>query len=174
MIMLIAMSGSRRLSSSILSLLVALAWSLETRAQAPASTPAVGAAVILSVQGRVDVQKVGSATWEKAQTNQALRAKERLRTGPRSRATLQLSNNSVQRVDELSNLEIGIADGNGQGDYQMELKEGGIYFFNREKPADQKFKTPIASGAILGTEFALRVAPDGSTRVLLEIGRAHV
>lgn len=127
-------------------------------------------AVLVSIQGRVDTQKKGGATWERAQTNRILQAHDRIRTGPRSRVTLQLSNQSVQRLDELTTLELLPAESTNTPP-QLELKEGGIYFFNREKGTQQKFKTPLASGAILGTEFALRVMPDGSTRVALMEGR---
>lgn len=137
-----------------------------------ATTNTVGA-ILVAVQGRVDFQRPGATSWERAQTNQALFIRDKLRTGPRSRATLQLSNLSIQRVDELSTLEIQADDRTSTG-FQMELKQGGIYFFNREKPLEQRFKTPVASGAILGTEFALRVDPDGTTRVSLLEGEVEL
>ena len=131
------------------------------------------AAVIVSVQGRVDIQHSGAGGWDPAQTNQGLHLRDRLRTGPRSRVTFQLSNQSVQRLDELSNLEILPLE-NSAPTAPIELKEGGLYFFNREKAVQQKFKTPLASGAILGTEFAVHVAPDGATTVALYEGRIHL
>lgn len=124
---------------------------------------------VLAIQGRVETQRAGAGAWERAQTNTILMPKDRLRTGPRSRATLQLSNRSVQRLDELSSIEI--QPDAGSNSVQMEIQGGGLYFFNREKPVEQKFKTPVASGAILGTEFAVRVAPNGDTRVSLLEGR---
>ena len=157
---------------------LALAWiagGIVTYAQGPSAGKFE--ALLVSIQGRVDTQKAGSATWERAQTNRTLQVHDRIRTGPRSRVTLQLSNQSVQRLDELTTLELLPAEATNTTP-QLELKEGGIYFFNREKGTQQKFKTPLASGAILGTEFALRVAPDGSTRVALmegriDLGNAH-
>ena len=128
------------------------------------------AAVIVSLQGRVDIQRAGSGSWDRAQSNQGLQIRDRMRTGPRSRVTFQLSNQSVQRLDELSNLEI-LPIENSAPTPPIELKEGGLYFFNREKAVQQNFKTPQASGAILGTEFAVQVAPDGGTTVALYEGR---
>lgn len=137
------------------------------------ATNDVPAAIVLSVQGRVEIQRAGVSTWEKARTNLTLQLKDRLRTGPRSRATLQLPNLSIQRIDELSNIEIQRDDKASAG-YQVELKEGGLYFFNREKPIEQRFRTPVASGAILGTEFVLRVASSGETQLLLLDGSVEL
>src|SRR5439155_13912567 len=46
---------------------------------------------------------------------------------------------------------------------QLNLRSGRTYFLNREKPSAIQFRTPVASGAILGTEFDLAVADDGRT-----------
>jgi tetratricopeptide (TPR) repeat protein len=49
----------------------------------------------------------------------------------------------------------------------FEVKSGGSYFFNRERPGAVEFRTPLASGAIRGTELHLRVAENGRTEVAL-------
>ena len=106
------------------------------------------------------------AQWSPARTNQSLNVADKVRTGLRSRATLRLSDLSVLRMDQLTALEIQAPQSAGKPPV-MDQKGGSIYFFNREKPADVQFRTPVASGAILGTEFHLSVGPDGKTVLTL-------
>jgi ferric-dicitrate binding protein FerR (iron transport regulator) len=47
------------------------------------------------------------------------------------------------------------------------MKSGASYFFNRERPGAVEFRTPLASGAIRGTEFHLTVAENGRTELAL-------
>src|SRR5206468_10181443 len=65
-------------------------------------------------------------------------------------------------VDELTSMEIQPPEKPGAKP-QPDLKSGAAYFFSREKPAEIQFRTPVASGAIRGTEFNLAVADDGRT-----------
>lgn len=137
---------------------------LPALAQTP---PAVNPSVLLTAEGRVEVARAGQAAWNPGQTNQSLQTGDRVRTGPRSRATIRLSNLSVLRVNELTTLEIRPAQNPG-GPTGLDLKSGSTYFFNRERASDVQFRTPLASGAIRGTEFHLSVAAaDGTTIVTL-------
>jgi tetratricopeptide (TPR) repeat protein len=54
------------------------------------------------------------------------------------------------------------------------LKSGATYFFSRERPEEIQFRTPVASGAIRGTEFNLAVADDGRTVVSLIDGEVQL
>ncbi len=89
------------------SLLFALLLAGGLCAQTP---PAKGAekaeSVLLTIEGKVEVSSAGAITWSAARTNQVLSAGDRMRTGPRSRATLRLSDKSVLRVNELTTLKI--------------------------------------------------------------------
>jgi Tfp pilus assembly protein PilF len=122
--------------------------------------------VLIEKQGKVEFSRKGSTDWASAQTNEVLQAGDRLRTGLRARATLRWSENAVVRVDELTSMEIQPPSKPG-AKAEMELKSGATYFFSREKPEDIQFRTPVASGAIRGTEFNLRVAEDGTTELAL-------
>lgn len=124
------------------------------------------ACVLLTKEGKVDVAPAGSRQWTVASTNQLLHTGDRLRTGLRSRATLRWSDLSVLRVDELTSLEIQPPAAAGAKP-QLDLKSGASYFFSREQPASIQFRTPVASGAIRGTEFHLAVAEDGRTVLAL-------
>jgi len=140
------------------------AWAWGQAAVEPATGQ--GQAVVLTVEGRVEVARRGILQWAPAKTNQTLQVGDRLRTGPRSRATVQLSDLSVLRINELTTLEIqppqahGIKPG-------LDLRSGAVYFFNRERPGQIEFRTPLASGAIRGTEFHLAVEADGATVLTL-------
>ena len=149
-------------------------------ASAADKTPAPSApsCVVLAIEGKLDVARKGSAAWTTATTNLTLQAGDRIRTGMRSRATLRWSDLSVVRVNELSTIEIQPPAKEGNKS-ELDLKSGAAYFFSREKPSEIQFRTPVASGAIRGTEFNLKVAEDGQTELALldgavdlEIGRA--
>jgi Tfp pilus assembly protein PilF len=124
---------------------------------------------LLSIEGKVEVARAGTAAWSAGNTNLLLANGDRVRTGVRSRATIQLSDRSVLRVNELTTLEIRPPQAAGASS-GFELKSGASYFFNRERPGAVEFRTPMASGAIRGTEFHLAVAENGRTELALVDG----
>ena len=73
-----------------------------------------------------------------------------VRTGPRSRATLMLSDRSVLRLDQLTTT---IPEPAGEQGALQSLLRGAIYLFHRGKGGTQQFQTPVASGSIRGTDF---------------------
>ncbi len=122
--------------------------------------------LLLAIEGKVEVARKGSAQWAAANKDQALQAGDRLRTGFRSRATLQWAGLSVVRVDQLTSMEIQPPAKAGDKP-QLDLKSGASYFFSRERPGEVQFRTPSASGAIRGTEFNLAVDANGRTELTL-------
>ncbi len=130
-----------------------------------AAQPSSTNCVLLAVQGKVDVLPADATTWITATNNQELTVGTMLRTGPRSRATVRLSDLSVIRVNELTTFEIRAAQ--PVGTTRLDFKQGTAYFFNRTRPMDSRFSTPLVTGAIRGTEFGLDVAADGHTTVTL-------
>ncbi|HEX7652322.1 MAG TPA: FecR domain-containing protein, partial [Verrucomicrobiae bacterium] len=88
-----------------------------------------------------------------------------IRTLAHSRAAVQLSDRSVVRLDELTTLEI--LPPRHQEKKRFGLPQGALYFFNRERPADVEFETPLASGAIRGTEFLLEAGAATGTHLAL-------
>jgi hypothetical protein len=131
-----------------------------------AGTPGVRdtGAVVLTIEGTVEINRGGTEKWLPAKTNLTLAAGDSLRTGPRSRATVRLSDLSVLRVNEKTVLEIRAQHKAGSS---LDLHSGSAYFFNRSKPSSLQFHTPLVSGAIRGTEFNLEAAADGTTTVTL-------
>ena len=137
-----------------------------TQAAETVSNPGQLTCVLLSKEGKVEVARKGTAQFTAAPTNMVLNIGDRLRTGLRSRATLRWSDLSVARVDELTSMELQPPEA-ARTKPQLELKSGATYFFSREKPEEIQFRTPVASGAIRGTEFNLAVEENGRTVVSL-------
>ncbi|HTD85301.1 MAG TPA: FecR domain-containing protein, partial [Candidatus Binatia bacterium] len=137
-----------------------------------ASAACAAPAVLLSFENKVETAAAGSTAWSAAQTNHTLQTGDRLRTLRRSRALLRLSDFSLIRVNELTLLEVRAAS-TGQNGF-LDLQSGSIYFFNRERPSTIEFRTPVASGAIRGTEFHLAVADNGETTLTVFEGEVSL
>ncbi|HLP78430.1 MAG TPA: FecR family protein, partial [Candidatus Paceibacterota bacterium] len=111
---------------------------------------------LIESAGQVEFVSSGGTNWQPAAVGLALKPGDRIRTLERSRAAVQLSDRSVIRLDQRTTLEILPPQRSERK--RFGLPGGAVYFFNREKPADVEFDTPLAAGAIRGTEFLLEVA----------------
>lgn len=154
--------GSVALQTIVICLLTLVACLVARSAETATNTTCV----VLSIEGKLDVAVKGASAWKPATTNQTLQVGDRVRTGLRSRAALRWSDLSVIRVNELTTLEIQPPAKAGNK-AELDLKSGAAYFFSREKPSEIQFRTPVASGAIRGTEFNLTVAENGQTELAL-------
>jgi outer membrane receptor protein involved in Fe transport/Flp pilus assembly protein TadD len=125
-----------------------------------------GTATVLTVEGKVELARKDNAQWTAAGTNDVLHPGDRVRTGLRSRATLRWSEMSVVRVNQLTTMELQ-PPRPGADKPQLDLKTGATYFFSRERPDEIHFQTPVASGAIRGTEFHLKVDENGQSELAL-------
>ncbi len=160
------MSGNRVFKPAIRVILAAILSLAALPAAWAAEAATEQTCVVLSIEGKLDVAVKGQGAWKAAVTNQTLKAGDRVRTGNRSRAALRWSDLSVVRVNELTTLEIQPPAKAGNKP-ELDLKSGAAYFFSREKPSEIQFRTPVASGAIRGTEFNLAVAENGQTELAL-------
>jgi hypothetical protein len=144
-----------------------------SRAEPPPSTEPPRASRLVEFAGTVEITAANTNDWRPARVNHLLHPGDRLRTATDSRATLQLSDRSVIRVGESTLLEIEPPAQPAR--HRFGLKRGALYFFDREKPADVEFDTPLAAGAIRGTEFLLTVAEaDNATRLALFEGAVEL
>ena len=114
------------------------------------------ASILLEAAGQVEFFGGAKTNWQPAVVGTLLHPGDRLRTHAQSRAAVQLSDRSVIRLNERTTLEI--LPPRRAEKKRFGLPSGSLYFFNREKPADVEFDTPLAAGAIRGTEFLLEVA----------------
>jgi cytochrome c-type biogenesis protein CcmH/NrfG len=122
--------------------------------------------LILTIEGTVQVSVPGAAGWSVAHTNQELHIGQSIRTGAQSRATIRLSDLSVIRVNALTTLVLKPSRQASATPF-LDFKIGSAFFFNRTKPMDTQFQTPLIAGAIRGTEFNLDVAQNGETKIAL-------
>ena len=151
-----------RLLLSAWCLCAAASWAQNATNPAPTSTEST----LIVASGTVEIAKAGTTNWAAGVVNQSLQPGDKVRTGKNSRAMVRLANLSMLRVYELTTLEIQPPAHTAQNP-TLDVKNGSVYFFNRDKPQTTEFRTPSASGAIRGTEFNLAVAEDG--RMLLTL-----
>ena len=150
------------LSAALLWLRPALGW-----AQAhPSASPATEQSQILTVENKVWRLPANTANWLPAKPGEVLNLGDKLRTEKNSRATVRLADLSVMRINAVTTFEL-LPPHEQDRKPLLDLKNGSLYFFSREKPLDVRFNTPTAVGAIRGTEFLLAVAEDGETRLAL-------
>ena len=142
-------------------------------AQEPPVEEGDGQISIVSLTGTVEIAKPDSVDWVVAKQDDLLEAGWRVRTGRRSKVTIRMSDLSILRVGQLSTLEIQPPKGDRRK-RALDLKAGAAYFFNREGPSKVDFRTPIASGAIRGTEFMLEVDDQGRTVVTMFEGEVDL
>src|SRR5437016_4777287 len=107
-------------ATGLVSVLVLIA-----KAQAAEVSPA--AAVVLSTEGTVECLIAGAKSWTIATVGQPLHVGDQLRTGPRSRALVRLSNLSVLPVGELTTYEIQ-PPRSASAKPVLNLKAGSVYF----------------------------------------------
>jgi len=137
---------------------------------AAATTPP---AILIAMEGRVEYMRASVKQWAVANAGLKLFPGDRLRTGARSRATVQLANRMRQRLISSSTLFIEKPKAAGQRATPT-LQKGSMYFHSRQRPRDQRFRTPLVSGAIRGTEFYLTVADNGETKLTLLDGEVDL
>ena len=164
----------------LLIFLVVLAVSAPAQVSSSNFPPRTLLSYLIEAAGKVEYTTPANANWQAAAVGLALAPGSRVRTLPESRAAVQLSDRSVIRLNERTTLEI--LPPRGAEKKRFSLPRGSLYFFNREKPADVEFDTPLAAGAIRGTEFVLEVAEDQSAlrlglidgRVALQTGQDQI
>jgi tetratricopeptide (TPR) repeat protein len=139
---------------------------------APVNTNGASA-IVVSVEGTVEILRLGAREWTVASVGSSMGVGDQLRTGQRSRATLRLSNLSVLRVGELMSYEIEPSP-TAAGKPTLNLKSGSAYFFSRDRPQEVQIRTPTVTGAIRGTEFNVLVGPDGRTTVTMIDGEVEL
>ena len=123
---------------------------------APSATVGAGdLSRVIEAAGMVEFIAGSGTNWSVATNGLALKPGDKVRTRVASRAAVQLSDRSVIRLSERTTLQI--LPPRHSEKKRFGLPGGSIFFFNREKPADIEFDTPLAAGAIRGTEFLLEV-----------------
>ncbi|MFO1500443.1 MAG: FecR domain-containing protein [Verrucomicrobiota bacterium] len=150
----------------LLGVLVRMALPQTVQSQGAEADERVSAsAVVVTMEGILEWRRLlpeGTTVWESARTNQTLYRGDRLRTGPRSRALIRLSNGFTISVGPNSEA-IPVSGPNHTGG--PFLFRGLFYFFHRGQPGDTEVRTRTVAASIRGTEFHFKVSADGTSDV---------
>ncbi|MDX2109692.1 MAG: FecR domain-containing protein [Verrucomicrobiota bacterium] len=141
---------------------------------AGADVPVVQASCVLtSCEGLVELMR-GQGSWMTAAAESTLSFGDRIRTGEYSRAAVRLPGGSVLRINELSTIVLEPPSAAGGAKGRVGLVKGAAYYFGRNRPESVEVSTPVANGAIRGTELVISVAEDGATQFTVVDGAVAV
>ena len=103
-----------------------------------------------------------------AKLNDVLKAPDRVRTGPESRAQLTAADNTITRVG--ANTVFSFSDSGRT----LNLEQGNLLFHAPKGIGGGTIKSGGASAAVLGTTLIVSATPDGGFKVILLEGRGTV
>ncbi|MBC8001603.1 MAG: FecR domain-containing protein, partial [Opitutaceae bacterium] len=147
-----------------------LLFTVTARAQSDTETNRM---VVLTIDGSADILRAGGVDWAKVGVNQALSFGDRLRTAPNSRATVRMTDMTVVRVDQSTTFEVQPPPAQKTKPV-LNLRNGSVYLYSRDRSQEFQIRTPVAAGAIRGTEFNLTVGADGRTQLTLLDGEVDL
>ena len=151
-------SGARLACAAALSWLASLP---DAHAQVPCA-PVL--AHVVSIQGKVEIRRA-DAQWVGVERNAPLCRGDTIRVHQYGRAALQLSNETMLRLDQGTTLTLAPPD-TGKATL-IEQLSGGLHVITRT-PRAFSVKTPFINANIEGTEFAVRTTDDGAAVVVFE------
>jgi tetratricopeptide (TPR) repeat protein len=108
---------------------------------------------VVSAQGTVEVQRVGTTEWEPAKLNETYCPGDVVRVGERSRADIALVNDSLLRLNEKTTITLGALK--EERTSLVDMLKGAAYFFSRV-PRSLEMTTPSATAGVRGTEFFIK------------------
>ena len=113
-------------------------------------------AKVVSVQGKVETQRLGIVNWKAIQQGDVFCQGDKIRSEKNSRATLQLSNSSLISVDQNTNLNFSVPKVEAASSWLIELFKGSAFFRSRESQR-LNINTPFINAVHEGTEFLVTV-----------------
>lgn len=122
-------------------------------------------ATVTAVQNTVETKPSAEPAWSASFLGQVLAANDRIRTGPASRAAIRYSDQTLQRINEKSEVEILPPAGGESG--VVKLLTGKSYFTTRTPKDFGRVQTRTVTAAIKGTEFAVDVSDEGTTLITM-------
>jgi ferric-dicitrate binding protein FerR (iron transport regulator) len=121
---------------------------------APAETCEQWVAKVVSVQGSVEVQRVGETQWQPVKLNDTYCPGDVIRVQERSRADIALVNQPVIRLDQNTTITLGGLK--EERTSLVDLLKGAAHFFSR-LPRNLEVRTAFVNAGVEGTEFFIRV-----------------
>jgi tetratricopeptide (TPR) repeat protein len=132
---------------------------------------------VVSLQGTVEVQRAGAATWVGIRRlDTSICAGDRLRTASSSRAALFVQPETLVRLDQNTSLTLQQSTDEISVEFSIDEASrvacseqtcGAGYFITRF-PKKFKVKTPHMNAAVEGTEFVVTLSPDATRLTVLE------
>jgi tetratricopeptide (TPR) repeat protein len=163
-------------------LTVMLMWAGLVVLMGPASgSTALLAGKLIDCRGDVTVQRASAGAWEKAQIGASLFAGDVVKTGPASLAAILCADESQLKLHEHTVLELrsvspsprlGLADIVPAAMEQAPssfygVPQGEVWLRNSKETFRFELETPAVTAGLRGTEFNLKVHPDGTTYLTL-------
>ena len=123
----------------------------------PAGTCDQWVAKAVSVQGSVEVRRVGETQWQPVKLNDTYCPGDVIRVNDNSRADLALINQPVIRLDQ--NTTITLGELKEERTFLLSLLKGAAHFLSRA-PRSLEVSTAFVNAGVEGTEFFIRVEED--------------
>ena len=114
-------------------------------------------AKVVSVQGSVEVRRVGETQWQPVKLNDTYCPGDKIRVQERSRADVALVNQPVLRLDQNTTITLGGVK--EERTSVVELVKGAAHFFSRVR-RNLEVITAFVNAGVEGTEFFIRVEED--------------
>lgn len=127
---------------------------------------------IVSIQGHVEARAANDSGWTTVALNDPFCQNDIIHVGQHGRAALELNNETVIRLDQLTTIVLTGIDADQTETSWLELLKGAVHFITRV-PRSLKIKTPYVNASVEGTEFVVRV-DEGQTRVSVIEGKVVV
>ncbi|MFO1070384.1 MAG: FecR domain-containing protein [Geminicoccaceae bacterium] len=142
-------------------------------APAPRPQPAVGN--IVDARGDAQIALIEAPDWRIAEIAQDLLTGDDLRTGPLGALALLFVDRTQIRVHRNTQLKVtAVASVAGQTETFLELAKGRLWSRATRGGESVRVRTPAATAAIRGTDWALEVAEDGTTRLVVLEGEVSL
>jgi tetratricopeptide (TPR) repeat protein len=119
----------------------------------------------VSVQGLVEVRRVGQASWQPVRLNDTFSPGDSIRVHERSRADIAMLDQSVLRLN--ANTEMTVEPVKDQGTGVVNLLRGAAHFFSRG-PRSLEVQTPFTVAGVRGTEFYIGLEADRALLTVFE------
>jgi tetratricopeptide (TPR) repeat protein len=143
---------------------------------------------LIDYRGEVAVQRAAAGTWERAQIGAPLFAGDAVKTGPASLAAILCADESQLKLHENTILELrsvspsprlGLADIAPAALDRVApslygVSQGEVWLRNSKETFRFELETPAVTAGLRGTEFNLRVSPDGTTYLTLLQGSLNL
>jgi Flp pilus assembly protein TadD len=124
-----------------------------------------GTATVLEAQGAAEARANAQAPWTRLRASQVLQPGQSLRTGPRGRVALLLSDRTQIRLNENTQVDIQAIEPAPRGAGQTKFRQmrGQAWVQSKTPPKNLQWETPTAIAGLRGTDWEMSVAEDGAS-----------